>query len=154
VTGPRTTRHVETQIVEGSPVEPTIATVVADLLRRGVPVQFHATGASMAPAILDGDTITVEPVDAERLRRGDVVLALRGSAVVAHRLVRRARRRDSESELVLRGDAADGDDAPVPAIDVLGRVVEIERAGVRHRPSSLAARLTALGRLLASRLLR
>jgi hypothetical protein len=74
--------------------------------------------------------------------------------VVAHRLVARRRDSDGEVHLLLRGDAADGDDAPVAATDALGRVVEVDRAGVRSRPSSPVARLAALARSLASRLRR
>jgi hypothetical protein len=128
--------------------------VVADLLSQGVRVRFRASGASMAPTITDGDTITVEPVAPARLRRGDVVLVRRRGAVVAHRLVARRRKPDGELDLLLRGDAADGDDAPVLAADVLGRVVEVERAGGRSRPSSWNARLAARARWLAGRLRR
>jgi hypothetical protein len=108
----------------------------------------------MSPTILDGDAVTVEPVVPAQLRRGDVVLARRGGAVVAHRLVARRRKPDGELDLLLRGDAADGDDAPVPAGNVVGRVVEVDRAGVRSRPSSWPARFKALARLLAKRLRR
>jgi signal peptidase I len=130
------------------------ATVVADLLRRGARVRFRAPGSSMVPTINDGDTITVEPVSAGRLRRGDVVLVRRSTAIIAHRLVGRRHRPDGGIDFLLRGDAADGDDAPVPAIDVLGRVVEADRNGVRARPSSWTARLAALARWGARRLWR
>jgi len=129
MTGPRPGRVPEPRVIEGSPAEPAFATVVADLLRRGVAVRFRATGTSMAPTILDGDTITVEPVPAGRLRRGDVVLALRGGAVVAHRLIRWQRRAGDEPEVVLRGDAAEACDPPTAAGDLFGRVLHVERRG-------------------------
>lgn len=154
MTGPRAAGRLEAHVVEGNPAEPVFATVVADLLGKGVRVRFRASGSSMAPAILDGDTITVEPVAAERLRPGDVLLVRRGAGVVAHRLVRRSQRTDGGPHVLLRGDAADSDDAPVPATDLLGRVVEVERAESRTNPSAWRARLMALLRSLARRLRR
>jgi hypothetical protein len=144
MTEPRSDPASPAQVVEGNPAEPVFAGTVADLLQRGVRVRFRASGSSMAPAILDGDAITVEPAPGARLRRGDVLLVRRGEGVVAHRLVGRRRRPAAGLEYLLRGDAADGNDSPVPAADVLGRVAEVERAGVRTRPSGWSARLAAL----------
>ena len=147
MTGTRSARGPDAQFVEGSPSEPTFTSVVVDLLRRGMWVRFRASGSSMAPAILDGDAITVEPVEAGRLRRGDVVLARRGTTVVAHRLIGRRRRPDGGLALLLRGDAAAGDDSPVPASDLLGRVVETRRGARTIAVSSWRARIAAgLGR--------
>ena len=147
MTGSRSARGPDAQFVEGSPSEPTFTSVVVDLLRRGVRVRFRASGSSMAPAILDGDAITVEPVAAARLRRADVVLVRRSGAVVAHRLVGWRRRAGGGLDLLLRGDAAAGDDSPVPASDLLGRVVETRRGARTIAVSSWRARIAArLGR--------
>lgn len=152
MTGRRSSRGFDAHVVEGNPGEPAFATVVADLLRRGVRVRFRASGSSMAPAILDGDAVTVEPVAAARLRRGDVVLARRGSVVIAHRLVGRRHRPDGGLDCLLRGDAADGDDAPVAASEILGRIVEARRGARSIAVSSWRARVAAGLRRAAHRL--
>ncbi len=158
MTGTRSALGPDAQFVEGSPTEPTFTNVVADLLKRGVRVRFRASGSSMAPAILDGDAVTVEPVAAARLRRGDVVLARRGSVVIAHRLVGRRHRPDGGLDCLLRGDAADGDDAPVAASEILGRIVEARRGARSIAVSSwwarVAARLVRAVRRLRARLSR
>lgn len=132
--------------------DPALPGLVAAVLASSARVRFRASGASMAPAIRDGDAITVAPVAAGRLRRGEVVLARRGGGLVAHRLVRRLRRPDGALELLLRGDAASTDDPAVPEADVLGRVVEVDRGGLRTRPSSWPARGAARLRWWARRL--
>ena len=43
-------------------------------LQRGETVSFRPRGNSMSPRIRSGDLCTVEPVDCEHLRAGDIVL--------------------------------------------------------------------------------
>lgn len=76
---------------------------------------------SMAPLIRAGDIVAFQPVDPERLRPGDVILAAdpaRPGQLLTHRVA--AVRADLS--LVTRGDAnPDVDATPVPPDAVLGR---------------------------------
>ena len=127
--------------------------VTSDLLERGYGVRFRAGGASMTPAIGDGDLITVKPTTAARLSPGRVVLYRRQDRVFAHRIVQAAN--DGDHRLLLRGDAARACDEPVAPSEVLGEVVSVTpqrsssrfsavRSGLRRIAASL---LLALGTL-------
>jgi signal peptidase I len=101
------------------------------LLSRNLPVELRMSGASMSPAIEDGDIITVEPVSDEPIRQGDIVLYhSRFDTAVIHRVVR-IDRSSSEKSILTRGDSASQNDLPVPVHRVLGRVKLVERAGER-----------------------
>jgi phage repressor protein C with HTH and peptisase S24 domain len=152
VSGPDDVARAEA--LDADPDDPAFTALVAAVLGRGARVRFRATGSSMAPAIADGDNLTVEPAGGGQLRLGEVLLVRRGGAVLAHRLAGRRRRPGGSVALVLRGDAAECDDPPADPADVLGRVVEAERDGVRRRPSSWPARIAARGRLWARRVRR
>ena len=76
-------------------------------------------GASMVPAILPGDRVMVTPLrPGEPLREGDIFVARRARRLIAHRLLR-----SHNGTVILRGDAASADDAPIPLGDVLARVI-------------------------------
>ena len=48
------------------------------LLSRSLPVELRMSGSCMRPAIEDGDIITLEPVNGDPIKQGDIVL-YRGS---------------------------------------------------------------------------
>jgi signal peptidase I len=134
---------------------PRFREVCADLLRAGHPVRFVATGNSMTPAIRDGDRLTVEPLASHAARPGDVVLYLSPHGVTAHRVV-------GLGSTVLRcqGDAAGSQEESVPAEEVLGKVLGIERleltgaagpSGPRRLLSGLRARIRVFLRLWRAR---
>lgn len=86
------------------------------------------SGYSMAPALLDGDRLRVEPLPAGSAPAiGEVAVVRRGARLVAHRVVAH---RDGRT--VLRGDSCQSDDAPVDSAAILGRVVKVERARLRR----------------------
>jgi signal peptidase I len=101
--------------------------ISAYLLEQGVSVRFHAEGTSMRPAIEDGDVITVGPVEASAIARGDIVLYRYLDRPVAHRVVAIHTTPLGGVVVVLRGDAKSWCDAPVHSDQVIGRVVAIER---------------------------
>jgi len=103
------------------------AALSAGILGRGGAFCFRARGASMAPFIRDGDTLTVRPTAAAALRPGDVILyPTQGERLAAHRVT--GRRVDGNRViLVVRGDAATGPGEAVAAERVLGRVVRLQR---------------------------
>lgn len=101
------------------------------ILKQGAELRFQATGTSMQPAIQDGQMIRVGPVPQGGPRRGDILFYRSGSdRAVIHRLLRKVRIKGGEWFLS-GGDACVDTDAPVPADQVLGRVVAVEAANGR-----------------------
>ena len=106
---------------------PRFSDVCVALLRGGTPVRFAATGSSMSPAIRDGDWITVEPVPAEAVAVGDVVLYSGARGLIAHRVLEAHRAGDLV--FLARGDARGSTGERVSAAQLLGRVASVERPG-------------------------
>ena len=103
----------------------------AELLRAGVAVRFRARGASMGPLLRDGDVLWVQPVEPGSLRVGDVVLCSSAPGrVVVHRVVRKLAG-SPEPRFVVQGDQLAWPDGVIPAAQVYGRAVAVERDGVR-----------------------
>ena len=88
----------------------------------------------MAPTLRDGDRLRVVAIGGVPARAGEIVLARRGGALVAHRLMALASER-----AITRGDGQSSDDPPLPASALCGRVVEVERLGRRFLPSTPGA---------------
>jgi signal peptidase I len=97
--------------------------ISGDLLDAGCRVRFRAHGASMIPAIRDGETVTVETVDPAAVKPGDILLYHHQRRPIAHRVVEVRRDGDLIAGFVLRGDAKAGCDALVKPEQILGRVV-------------------------------
>ena len=99
-------------------------------------------------AIEENDLVTVEPVNAQAVRVGDIVLyqSLRDTALI-HRVLR-IEQRSSGRFLVTRADASTALDAPVPIHHVMGRVSTIDRDGerieIRIAPRGMRGWLLAL----------
>lgn len=103
------------------------AELIVDLLERGHAVQFRARGDSMHPLIREDDLLHVEPVERARIARGDVVLALCGRGLTAHRVVAR-----KGATIITRGDNAPANDDPIDESRVLGKVMYVLRNGRQH----------------------
>ena len=123
-----------------------------DLLRSGRGVRFRATGTSMHPAIRDGELVTVEPVDASAVRRGDVVLFRSARGLTAHRVTRVVARPDASQYFVLRGDNTGESHEHVATTSVLGCVIGVERGGRVFNPGAAWVRATVAVRALLRRL--
>jgi len=98
--------------------------VVQELLAEGRGFRFRARGASMAPAICDGDILHVIPVLFEDLRKDDIVLFREGMSFRAHRIVAIE---GGQQVLTTQGDNCTVTDRPFPAEQLLGKVVASER---------------------------
>ena len=124
-----------------SPAAPGVFDAVVEAaLASGVRVRFRAYGTSMHPAIRDGETIAVEPVDVADVVRGDILLYRSRERLLAHRVEAVAERRGVRT-LQTRGDAMLGLDAPVGAAEVIGRVTAVVRGSRAVRLDGRAARL-------------
>jgi signal peptidase I len=104
--------------------------VTAELLSAGYRVRFRAHGASMHPAIRDGDTVTLEHVDVAAVQAGDILLYRQGQRPFAHRVVQVQHDGRTVVGFVLRGDAKTVCDAPVRPDQILGRVLAPQRRGL------------------------
>jgi signal peptidase I len=106
------------------------------ILNEGLWLRFRVSGSSMHPTIRDGDLITVKPVSPADVRVGDIVLCRYGSRALVHRVVAVKGADSAVMEFVLKGDSSSSCDKPVPATDLMGKVVDVkrERSGVRQAP--------------------
>ena len=96
------------------------------------------TGWSMAPLLWPGDRVLLGegPV-----RVGDVVVIRAPERLVVHRVVALVGGDgDAANWIVTRGDRVRRCDAPVPPSAILGRVIDVERAGTRPSAATAARR--------------
>ncbi|MFZ0734923.1 MAG: C25 family cysteine peptidase [Candidatus Sulfotelmatobacter sp.] len=91
--------------------------VVRDLLDRGLSVRFQARGASMSPAIRDGETVEITSVIMSELRKDDIVLAKTNYGFRLHRIVLADHARDV---FITRGDCGRQNDPPLTGVQILG----------------------------------
>src|SRR5438045_3104220 len=128
-----------------------VSAISSQLVRAGLeggnPFRFRIVTESMRPSLRAGDDVIVQAVAWQQLRIGDVVLCDSGRMLVAHRLLA-VRSPAGQPLLVTKGDANWRLDAPYELRAYRGRVVRVERAGVRavdldSKRARLAARMRA-----------
>jgi len=102
-----------------------------DLVRALGEVRLRVMGTSMVPSILPGDFVSIHRATPQEISPGEVVLFLRNGRLIIHRVVDRklaaAEDGRGESCLITRGDRVLQDDPPVSSLELLGRVVSVER---------------------------
>jgi uncharacterized repeat protein (TIGR01451 family) len=112
-----------------------------EFLQSGLAVRFEARGASMSPAIRDGEIVYVTPVIVSKLRKDDIVLTKGHSGFRVHRLVVA----DLDKNLfITRGDCGVQDDPPLRGEQILGVAVAKE---VRIGRKFMQARFKSVGGL-------
>jgi hypothetical protein len=99
----------------------------------------------MLPTLWPGDVLTVQSVDPEQVEPGEIVLYMRHDRFFIHRIVSTDLRHD-KAFLVTRGDCMFEDDSPVDRNELLGKIVEVRRAGSTFLP---VGKLSPFCRLLA-----
>jgi signal peptidase I len=115
------------QVREVGLASPNILELARLELTKKRPFRLQVSGSSMSPSICDGDYVTVEPAVSQKIRIGDIILlASISNTALVHR-VTKIEERNGVSVLITRGDAANGQDVPIPISHVLGRVTLIER---------------------------
>ena len=103
---------------------------IADLLNalpEGAQARLRVVSSSMAPWLLPGDEVTLLRQPLSRLRCGDLVVVQRSADFVTHRLIL-----VKSGKVYTKGDRLPYLDAPVPAEQVLGRVVAIQRGELQR----------------------
>jgi uncharacterized repeat protein (TIGR01451 family) len=91
--------------------------VTRELLEQGMSVRFQARGASMSPAIRDGEVVQVTPVIVSKLRKDDIVLTRSKNGFRLHRIVLADHARD---EFITRGDCGQENDPMLKGAQILG----------------------------------
>lgn len=101
--------------------------IAVSVLEKGVPFRLLARGISMYPFILDGDVITVHPLQGETLAVGQVVAFIEPESekLVVHRVIGRR-----EGRYLLKGDNVPHPDGYFSAAVIVGIVKKVERRGV------------------------
>ncbi len=109
------------------------AQLSAALLEMGLRVRVRVSGTSMAPALLAGDVVELQPVKTQHLACGDILYIqdLR-CGYYLHRLLRRPSH-NGQLFFQTRGDHHWRLDCPVTPGQVLGRVGKVEYHSRRWR---------------------
>jgi signal peptidase I len=108
--------------------------LAAEILRHRGTIQLRAWGTSMLPSVWPGDLLTIQSAAYDEVTPGDIVLVMRESRFVVHRLVER--RRDQDRFLwITRGDSKPHDDPPEVESELLGRVASIRSVNRSFVPS-------------------
>ena len=111
--------------------------LAAEALRSWGTLKVRAHGVSMLPTLWPGDVLTVQSVRPEEVEPGEIVLYMRRDRFFIHRIVSADLKRD-KAFLVTRGDCMFEDDPPVDRSELLGRIVEVRRAGSKFHPGAKA----------------
>ena len=105
-----------------------LAELLREVLRKGLPFTFRASGFSMSPFIKDGDDLTLFPLNGISPGLGDVVAFIhKGTGMpFIHRVVGM-----KENVYLLQGDNAAETDGLISESDILGCVRMVQRKGLR-----------------------
>lgn len=105
--------------------------IVATLRSRGR-VFLNVSGTSMLPSVRPGDILKVRRASIQNISLGDIVLFGRAERLYIHRAIRRTVARCQgamEIHLITRGDSLARSDGPLGPVNLLGKVVRLERGG-------------------------
>jgi signal peptidase I len=108
--------------------------LAAEALRSWGKLRLLARGLSMLPTLRPGDFLTVQSVSPEQIEPGEIMLYMREGRFFIHR-VKGKRVAGGEAFFIARGDCMPEDDPPVRSSEVLGKIVEVQRAGSSFFPA-------------------
>ncbi len=94
-------------------------------LAQGERIRLQVSGESMSPLMHDGDSVVVVPVEAARLKRGQIVVVSARDSLLIHRVMVP---RNAQGQLVTRGDAHRYNDQPASASQLLGQAIRLLKA--------------------------
>lgn len=97
------------------------------ILARGCNLRIRSVGTCMYPFLQTGSIIKVKSVNQNDIYIGDIILFWVGEKMMAHRLVRKYIY-NSKTILITKGDTSTCFDKPINFENVLGKVIEIEKA--------------------------
>jgi signal peptidase I len=117
-------------------VQLTANALIYDHLRAGRPFCFTISTSSMRPALAPRDRVLVSAALPDELRPGDIIVRKVADAWIAHRLIS-SYKSSNEIYLITKGDNSLTADDDWGATQLVGRIIEIERAG-RKKTSRFA----------------
>ncbi len=134
------------------------ASLSRELLGEGCEIRIQARGASMSPAIRDGEIVYLKPATAAELRKGDIVLTNACGSFKLHRLLVA----DAASDVfITRGDCGQENDPAVGTQEILGvavaKEVRVGRRIVRAKFNGLGGHMLrgmARGQSILNKILR
>ena len=98
------------------------------LLNDGNCFKICVIGDSMSPLLRTGDAIYVEPVKADNLSIGDIILSKAGEKMRAHRLIKIYKEKGG-GIFRTKGDTFSSVDEPLGENNIIGRVYAVEKWG-------------------------
>ncbi len=104
--------------------------------------RFRVKDNDMAPSVLPDDRITVEPAGINQIKVGNLVLVRQGEKVTLRRAIRFIVK-ETEVRLVVKADAKNEEEI-VRDIDILGKVIALEREGKKIKVPDTSNLLKAL----------
>lgn len=125
--------------------EPEVfAEICKSLLVAGKSVRFNALGDSMFPFIHNGDLVLVEPIKAECLKTGDVILYEgENGHCLLHRIIHK-RNLAGSLEFQIQADNILKPDGWVSSDGVFGRLTQFYQDGVWLKMGSIGSRAANL----------
>ena len=128
--------------IEDRPQTKMFEAISRELLGSGNAIRFQARGASMSPAIHDGEIVHVKAVLPADLRKGDIVLVKGEMGFRLHRLVVADVRSDV---FITRGDSGSHNDPAVSAEQIVGiagdKEVRVGNKTVRAKLNGMSGRI-------------
>ncbi len=103
--------------------------VAESILSNNINMKVPVTGDSMSPLLRTGDSIYVEPVKAEDLSAGDILVYKTQGNMVAHRLIR-ILRSNGKFMFLTKGDTFSSADSLLKESDLIGRVYATGKYGM------------------------
>jgi signal peptidase I len=106
---------------EGNIYQQIARDMVLDSLESKGYARLRVISDSMSPFIKIGDFVVVEKFSSQDYERGDIVVIDRKGEFITHRFIK-----SREDKFYTKGDRFHRLDEPVPADDLVGKVIEIE----------------------------
>jgi signal peptidase I len=136
--------HFEPTLGSNRSHRPAHTTLESVLKNGSVSIAIHE--GSMFPWFRSGDAVFVRRCEFESVSVGDVILFERGSELLLHRVIRRVSKEvtlGAGALLVTKGDAANYEDSPIVAKQLLGRAIRIHRRKHHIDLESLERKITS-----------
>gem|GEM_PF-277756 len=121
---------------------------IRDTIKKTGSFRFQTQGNSMFPFILDGDEVIIERIEPEDLRPGDVVMYVRGSKMVIHRIIKIYTTITLRKLFILKGDNLSYTDQPVWQEDIGGKATRIIRGNREYSIYSFHPLLISVARFI------
>jgi signal peptidase I len=116
----------ETIISQAIPINEKVG-LYEELLEKGISLQVKATGRSMSPYLKGGETLTIQKVQPESLKKGDLIFFKDQTGFpVLHRIVRIQRKEKGQYIFQTKGDGTHTFDDPILEDALIGKVYKIE----------------------------